>query len=151
MPLLFVLLSGTAFAEDTVLNASQQQLMRQLSHRDAAPPCTELENTEGQLQPNLMVMVTEVTQPPWVGMRAANCLIERFPVESKETFQEWMRSEQTMGLAYLLGAQLSVLPTEVAIDVGRVGLSGPHAEGVKKRLQSQDGPVIDALLPSEAQ
>ena len=34
-----------------------------------------------------MVMVTEVTQPPWVGMRAANCLIERFPVESKEVFQ----------------------------------------------------------------
>ena len=62
-----------------------------------------------------------------------------------------MSGEQTMGLAYLLGAQLSQLPDEVAVEVGRAGLSGPYSEGIKARLESQEGPVIQELLKGEVE
>ena len=139
----------SARGNPTELNEAQQQLVRQLSLRDGAPDCAELKNGNGQLQADLMVMVNTVKQPPWVGMRAANCLMTRFPLESKDTFKMWMSGEQTMGLAYLLGAQLSQLPDEVAVEVGRAGLSGPYSEGVKTRLESQEGPVIQELLKGE--
>ena len=138
-----------AFANPPELSLAQHTLLRQLSYRDGAPDCKDLSNDNGQLKDDLLVMVNSVMQPPWVGMRAANCLITRFPLESVDTFKSWMQSEQTMGLAYLLGAQISQLPYQIAIEVGRVGLSGPHAEGVRSRLESQEGRVVADLLKGE--
>ena len=138
-----------AFANPPELSPAQDTLLRQLSYRDGAPDCKDLSNDNGQLKDDLLVMVNSVMQPPWVGMRAANCLITRFPLESVDTFKSWMQSEQTMGLAYLLGAQISQLPYQIAIEVGRVGLSGPHAEGVRSRLESQEGRVVEELLKGE--
>ncbi|MGC6508993.1 MAG: hypothetical protein ACON4U_11280 [Myxococcota bacterium] len=138
-----------AFANPPELSPAQDTLLRQLSYRDGAPDCKDLSNDNGQLKDDLLVMVNSVMQPPWVGMRAANCLITRFPLESVDTFKSWMQSEQTMGLAYLLGAQISQLPYQIAIEVGRVGLSGPHAEGVRSRLESQEGRVVEDLLKGE--
>ena len=138
-----------AFANPPELSPAQDTLLRQLSYRDGAPDCKDLSNDNGQLKDDLLVMVNSVIQPPWVGMRAANCLITRFPLESVDTFKSWMQSEQTMGLAYLLGAQISKLPYQIAIEVGRVGLSGPHAEGVRSRLESQEGRVVEDLLKGE--
>ena len=139
-----------AFANPPELSPAQHTLLRQLSYRDGAPDCKDLSNDNGQLKDDLLVMVNSVMQPPWVGMRAANCLITRFPLESVDTFKSWMQSEQTMGLAYLLGAQISQLPYQIAIEVGRVGLSGPHAEGVRSRLESQEGRVVEDLLKGES-
>ena len=144
-----LIMAVIAFANPPELSPAQHILLRQLSYRDGAPDCKELSNDNGQLKDDLLVMVNSVMQPPWVGMRAANCLITRFPLESIDTFKSWMQSEQTMGLAFLLGTQLSQLPYQIAIEVGRVGLSGPHAEGVRSRLESQEGRVVEDLLKGE--
>lgn len=141
----------SARADTPIFDDRQLALVRQMSHRDGAPPCSDLPNSEGLLHTDLLLIVKEVTQPPWVGMRAAGCVIELFPQESQTTFESWMRSEQTMGLAYLLTAKISTLPESVALDIGRIGLAGPHAEGVKSRLQSQNGPIIEQLLQLESQ
>ena len=48
-----------------------------------------------------------------------------------------MRSGADHGTGLFVRCLLSLLPTEVAIDVGRVGLSGPHAEGKEAFTKSR--------------
>ncbi len=126
-----------------------EPLLRLLSVRDQGPPCSTLIEFSDQLQTDLMRIVQDSPKPPWAPMRAANCLIELYPLESKAEFVRWMQSEDTMGLALLLSNQMSILPAELAPDLVSVGLNGPHNKKVRPRILKLNEPRLNILVDAD--
>jgi hypothetical protein len=138
-------------SEPTEMSLSQKSLIRQLSMRDGSPSCESLSKGNDEFQRDLKIIVEHVTHPPWAGMRAASCVIELYPEQSLNTFEEWMTQENTMGLAYLLSSKLSEMPESIAIPVAEAGLSGPHSKGVLERIRLNQSPEIKALTEGDSE
>ena len=114
------------------------------AHDDTA--CRELPYRTKEPWVELNVIVEEVLQPPWAGMRAATCMIESYPEASKDLFLGWMMDENKKGLAYLLAANIDRFPVEAALALVQAALDGPHAQGCKTRfMNSEQSAVRDAL------
>ena len=140
-----------AVAAPPNFDAEQTQLIRQLSHRDGSEPCQKLVTGDDRFRADLLMIVEHVEQPAWVGMRAASCIIELYPSKSVDVLEKWMTSENTMGLAYLLSTKIETLPEVVALRIGKAGVNGPHAQGVIKRIEANDGPIGNQVLENVEQ
>ena len=56
--------------------ARRDKLRMALVVRDKAPPCTELSAMSDALVTDLQWLMDHVTAPPWVGIRAAQCILQ---------------------------------------------------------------------------
>ncbi|MEC7987914.1 MAG: hypothetical protein VX278_22290 [Myxococcota bacterium] len=136
--------STLAPAQKIADTPSSSTLVRRLSVRDTGLDCKTLEAVN--LREELTYVVENVSRPPWAGMRAAACLAELFPNESKTDFVRWVKDPNTKGLAFLLAGQLEKLPDPVAIDVAEAALSGPHAPDFRIRLEKVNDIRMKELL-----
>ena len=119
-------------------------LTTQLSARDTTLSCTDLAGEN--LKQELVNIVETIQRPPWVPMRAATCLAELYPSESKPELMRWIADPQKKGLAFLIAGQLSHLSTEDARSVANAGLNGPHGQQIRIRLEKQNDERLSPVL-----
>lgn len=126
-------------------DAAAEAVYRALSIRDPAPTCESVEALTETPVETLLFVVDNAQQPPWAGMRAAECITSRHAVEAQESIKAWVSSSETKGLAILALNQLDAMPLEVALTVARTALEGPDAESARTRIGRSTVPEIKAL------
>ncbi|MEC7987913.1 MAG: hypothetical protein VX278_22285 [Myxococcota bacterium] len=109
--------------------------------------CQELPFRTEEPWLELNVIVNEIPQPPWAGIRAATCMIELYPEASKDLFMAWMVDEHKKGLAYLLASNIDRIPIDIALSLVQVALAGPHAQGCTDRFMDSERSDIRNALP----
>jgi hypothetical protein len=145
--MLTLLLAATAVASPLELTAEQKTIHRALSLRDGAPPCEQVESLSKTPVDDLKFMVAHVTAPPWVGMRAAACLIARHPTEIAAELDTWVTDPNLVGLGILTLNRIDALPVDIGTMVAALALdNGPERIGAKKRLARSERPEILKLV-----
>lgn len=129
-------------------SAEEDAVYRALSSRDGAPDCASVEALAKDPTAVLVSVVEHAQQPPWVGVRAAKCLIERHSAEVQPQLVAWVQAPNKRGLAVLLANEMDNMPEPVAVEVAKAGLAGPYAADMRARLGSCKHPAVLALLPS---
>ena len=142
---LFFACGDAPHTESVQENSSHtQELIVRLSARDHQLSCSSLSSP--QLHKDLTEIVDTVARPPWVAMRAAACLTELYPEESKEDLIRWISAPNKKGLAFLIAGKLSNIPDTSAVSIAKAGLSGPHARDIRIRLEKQNDTRFAPLL-----
>ena len=127
-------------------DAAAEAVYRALSVRDPAPSCESVEAlTETPLE-TLLFVVDNAQQPPWAGMRAAECLTTRHAEAAEASITAWVSSSETKGLAILALNQLDTMPLPVALNVARAALAGPEADSARSRIERSSVAEIKALV-----
>ncbi len=142
-----LVLSTLALASPVELSPAQTAMNRALSHRDASPPCAEVEALSKTPVADLKYLVTHVTAPPWAGMRAAGCLISGHPTEIDTELESWVTSPDFAGLGILVLNQIDALPVEIGTRIAALALEkGPERINAHKRLLTSERPEIRELV-----
>jgi hypothetical protein len=139
------LMSMSAQAATVTPTHTQQVLYESLRVRHAPPSCADLDALSLDPVLDLVWLVENATQPPWVGMRAAQCLLLAHPHESQAQFESWLSTDGHRGLAILMTQKVDVLPLDVATSLTRAAMAGPDRAEVKPRLAISTRPEIRAL------
>ena len=125
-------------------------MARALQARDAAPACDELEALSSEPETALIAVIEHVTMPPYVGIRAATCLIDGASIELTPTLVRWVSDPNTAGLATLVLTEIAALPVEVAHPIAAAALAGPHRETAQRLLTDSTDPHIQQLCTEAA-
>ena len=135
-----LILSGLAHAHEPTEakpvepTANQEALYAALKPRDGAPDCEALRVHSDDLATDLLGLVDYAPQPPWVGVRAAQCVIKHHHTAQAERIKSWMTSPDKRGLAILAMGLLDELPKELRVELSAAALAGPLAEDAKKYI-----------------
>ena len=101
------------------------------AHHD--PGCMD-EQTIGHAPAPIYVQVAEnVPLPPWVSIRAANCVFSTDWRVVENDLRRWMMSAQTTGLGRVVIENIDTLPEEKAVEFATTAMTGPnrvYAKGV---------------------
>jgi len=114
---------------------SQQALYAALKSREDAPTCESLQTHSTDLVNDLVWLVDNATQPPWVGIRAAQCIVRHHHVEKAELIESWMTTPERRGLAILTMGMLKELPPELGLTLQSAALAGPFSDDAKKHIE----------------
>ncbi|MCK6506447.1 hypothetical protein L6R53_24250 [Myxococcota bacterium] len=136
-----------AAAEPLAPTDAGYAVYRALSVRDPEPTCAEVEALSPTPVETLREVVDRAQQPPWAGMRAANCLVQGHGAEVQADLVAWVGGADTRGLALLVLDQLDLLPEDVALAVATAALAGPHAADASARVPKSRHPALQALVP----
>ncbi len=79
-------------------------------------------------------MVETVHQPPWAGVRAAQCLLQLHPAEAAADLRRWVADPDRLGLAMVVWSSLHTLPADQAARLIDASLTGPNAAQVHRWL-----------------
>jgi hypothetical protein len=142
-----ILLWTTLALASTPLTPSQQAMHKALSGRDVSPPCEQLEALSDTPLEDLKVMVERVSAPPWAGMRAAQCLVDRHPDAIGEELDRWVTDPALVGLGILVLNRLDDLPVATAIRVASLALEeGAPRLDAKKRVSAAARQEVRSLV-----
>ncbi len=127
---------------------SQGALYRALSPRDGAPPCAEVEALSPTPVDDLVWLTEHATSPPWVGTRAATCLIAGHSDEVADLLRTWVTDPASFGFGLLVLGNLDLLSSDLAVELAGLALSdGPDPEAAMERIATSSHPEVRALLP----
>ena len=128
------------------MSAEREAMARALSKRDSAPPCGEVEALSLDPLTDLVWLVEHIQKPPWVGMRAARCVLENHSAEASAVLEDWVIDPALKGLGFLILDSLDDLPQTQAIELAQRALSeGPDPEAARTRVARSDNPLISVL------
>lgn len=131
-----------AMADDYTFSAEEQAVYDALLRRDGAPTCDELAGMTLDPVGTYRVMIEHAVMPPWVGVRAADCLVTEHSVAAREDLEAWVQDPELLGLALIALNGLDKMDHEVAMGVARAALEGPLAEQAGDRiLKSMDDEI----------
>ena len=132
-----ILLGAFAHAEPppATPTATQSALYAALKSRDDAPTCESLNSHSTDVVNDLVWLVDNATQPPWVGIRAAQCIVRHHHLEKAELIKSWMITPERRGLAILTMGMLKELPPELSLKLQTAALAGPLSEDAKKHIE----------------
>lgn len=119
-------------------------LRRALSMRHPVP-CEVLEADLAAPVDALRWAVSEVQQPPWAAMHAAECLTRNHPEAAKADLLRWVTEPGLIGLGRQTLGLLDAVPEAVAIEVARAALVGPVADKALETVQTDPRPAVRAL------
>ena len=125
--------------------AEQQAIVRALSVRHGAPACVDLGSLSADLVADLVWVADHVQYPPWVGLRAASCVVTAFPDAGAPALVRWASSPDTRGLAILITSKLDGVPDATAISVAEALVCGPWRDDLRGRLSGHPLAEIRAL------
>ncbi len=126
----------------------RDRLRRMLSIRDSAPPCEEVsKQSDSRLVSDLQWLMDHIRSPPWVGVRAAQCIIALHGDQEVKRISQWVQDESKPGLALVVIGALNDISPTTAASIAQAALSGPHAARVKPRLVKSRHAEVRALLP----
>lgn len=144
------LIASTLLLAASVASAQESTpddlVYRALSVRHAAPSCAEVEALTPTPIPTLLRMVDEAHQPPWVGMRAADCLVLRHHESIGDRLDQWVVDPELRGLGLLVINRLDALPLALAQSLASRALAqGPDPEQTRERLGRLSTPELKRL------
>jgi len=122
-------------------------MFKALSVREPQPACADVEALSETPVETLLELIDKAQQPPWVGMRAASCLIQGHADAVQDTLVDWVQQEDSRGFAILVLNQIDTLPQPVAIAVATQALAGPYASDATSRIAKSTNPALLALVP----
>lgn len=125
-----------------------QSVYRALSVRDPEPDCATVEALSPTPLATLLLVIQHAEQPPWVGIRAATCVLDRHAQLASPALLDWVEGPRTRGLALLVLDRLDRLPEPLALDLAAAALKGPHAADAAERVARSSKAELRALLPS---
>ena len=127
-------------------SAAQQALVRALSPRERPAACSALGDLSSDLAEDLAWVADHVTAPPWVGMRAAECLLRDHADTAGIVLRAWVTEPEARGLAWLVLDRLDTLPRPLALELARAAIDeGPDASGARKRIARSESAEIQAI------
>lgn len=139
-----------ATAEQTaavVATPAQEAMYKALSVRDDGPTCTEVEAMSEDPVGDLVWLTEHATSPPWVGTRAATCLIAGHGEAIADLLRTWVTDPATLGYGWTVLGNLGLLPTALAVELAQLALTdGPDPDGARERIARHDDPALQALL-----
>ena len=146
-----------SIAEDKSSNdkdypAEVQKILPLLISRHSIP-CQELPKTSIE---SLHFIVETIQTPPWVAMRSAQCMLEIYPSEGMDIYNDWINEPDTLGLAILIANQLEHLPNDVLNSLFPLFPTSPHVEKLKtitlshkdhfeKKLSEENAQILQSL------
>ena len=136
-PTLF-LMSGLAQALTPVApqkpSETQTALFNALKVRHEAPLCSSLADLSENVADDLVWLVDNAKLPPWVGIRAAQCVVREHTEAKADTIDTWVSDPKYKGVAMLTFGLLDELPEAAAIRFTTIALESPMADEARKRL-----------------
>jgi len=87
-----------------------------------------------------------IKAPPWVGVRAAQCIITLHAETEVKRIQGWMQDADKPGLTLLVLGSLNGVSAQTAQSIAQAALEGPHAAKVRPRLLKSMHPQVRALI-----
>lgn len=126
-------------------SARQQALYDAFSARDAGPACDSLGPVDSALSADLMFLVEQAVQPPWVAVRAADCLLQLDPLGTQSAARRWVVAQDSRGLALLTLGKLDSLPRPMAIDLAQTARRGALAADATPRIAKAQTAEIRAI------
>ena len=119
--------------------------------RDSAPPCDALAAQAGpRLVSDLQWLMDHVKAPPWVGVRAAECIIELHAETEVKRIIGWVEDPAQPGLTLVVLGTLNRVAPDTALSIATAALQGPHAIKVKSRLVKSQHAGVRALISPKA-
>lgn len=117
----------------TIMGAwsAPDQLASKITHafsaRDGAPSCAQVSSwgETGAVDQALITIADTISMPPWVPMRAAECVSRnalRDP-NSMAAVRRWMVAEETAGFALVVLNALDYLESKSALELGNLALT----------------------------
>lgn len=119
---------------------------RALSVRDPEPDCATVEALSPTPLATLLLVIQHAEQPPWVGIRAATCVLDRHAQLASPALFAWVEGPTTRGLALLVLDRLDRLPDPLALELAAAALKGPHAADAAERVARSSKAELRALL-----
>ena len=129
------------------LTAERKAMHTALSSRDGAPSCSDVEAlASAQPHEDYLWLIEHVQQPPWVGIRAATCILQHHHEAAWAHIQHWLTQPELKGLALLVLNEIDSLPEDRAIELAQFAIrAGADPEAVRERLAQSSRPSIAAL------
>ena len=137
--LVFVLLAS-ARADD-----SFDAMVHALSIKDPPPACEQVEALATDSVPLLLRVVDEIQHPPWVAMRAADCLVTRHASSIEAEMTSWMGDSQKKGLGFLALGHLDAMEPALATRLATAAMAGPYRDEASVRIARSHDESIRAL------
>jgi len=126
---------------------AQQAMYDALSLRDGGPVCADVEALSETPVEDLVWLTEYAAVPPWVGTRAATCLIAGHATEVADLLRSWVVDPDLAGFGAIVLNNLGLIPTELAVELATLALTeGPDPEGARERIAQHDDPALQALL-----
>lgn len=138
--------AGLAAAPGPQDSARRDRLRQMLSVRDLAPACTEVQaQSPDRLVTDLQWLMDHIKAPPWVGVRAAQCILQLHAETETVRIQRWVQDPAKIGLILIVMGELDSLPEPVAQTIVQAALSGPHSDRMRTWLPKSAHPSLRAL------
>lgn len=129
------------------LSKAEEAAVVQLSPRDPEPSCQAVAATLSDPSDSFAQIAETVTQPPWVGIRACACLVDRASEPAAEaTLVRWVGSEELAGLGLTVINLLDHMPEDVAARVATAALDGPIADRARAEIAASSHESVRALV-----
>ena len=145
LTIILSLSAGTALAGDFTPTAEERAVYDAFLSRDASPTCAEVEALTETPAETLQVIVREAAQPPWVAIRAADCLIRNHSVAVEDELKAWVTDPDLLGLALLALGTLDEMEPAVALSVADAAIKGPLKEQAGERILKSESEQIRAI------
>lgn len=84
--------------------------------------------------------------PPWVGIRAAKCLVQEYGSQYKDTFQKWITDPLWAGLGRVVIMELSYLEEADALHLTEMALNGHLEEFAVRHLEDSTHTEVRARI-----
>jgi hypothetical protein len=133
---------------DPTESVRRDTLRLQLTLRHGGPTCDEIDGQSPDPVGDLVWLMDNVHQPPWVGMRAADCLMNNHLTTETERVHTWVANPETKGLALLVLGRLDALPAPLAQSLAKAMLAGPHRSLIAPRLLESAHIELRAMVVS---
>ncbi len=128
-------------------NKEEEAAYEKLLPRDPEPVCADVEAGLSDPAATLLQIAEEVKSPPWVGMRAAGCAVERASEPAVEAaLIRWVSEEQLAGLGMLAVNLLDRMPEDVAGRVATAALEGPISDRARDEIAGSAHQSVRELL-----
>ncbi len=149
--LILSLLLVAAAAAKPEPTAEQQAVYKALSGRHESLSCTELDAMSSDPLGTYLYLIEHATQPAWVGMRAARCVMLNHAEAARPQLERWVVEPELRGLGLLLVGQIDELPLPLAKELAvKAMYEGPDPDGMRKRIARARTPEIAALAAPAA-
>ena len=105
-----------------------------LSIKDPPPACEQIEALSPDPVALLLRVVDEIERPPWVAMRAADCLVTRHAPAIEAEMTIWMGDSQKKGLGFLALGHLDAMEPALATRIASAAMAGPYRDEASVRI-----------------
>ena len=126
-------------------STTQMALYTAMKVRDPVPACEVLAQMSEDIATDLIWLVDNVQQPPWVGIRAAHCVVRHHADTKTDTIAAWMTDPHKTGLGILTLGLLDELSEATAVRFATAALLGPSAERARQGVVDSIHPAVRAL------